>query len=339
MCWEELTHSYNESGIVLALGAGVSVGVRPSTALPNWAELLDRLTSELTDSGVQLPNYRELVRHGLTLPVVASIVEEFSPDREKFVERVRSALYRHFPFAGGVWKTNRRDFVQYVRESNPTLHSVASLCAVSTGEGRYNPNPKIRGIVNFNLDALLQAYVYSRFAKPLLRTIERASASSSANRINVYHVHGFLRFDEKAGDPTKEAGDAVVFTEQDYYDFFNDQTGLFTYTMFYLLREATFLFIGLSMQDENIRRMLHISKKERVQAFKKEKEAPKRIREKTSRHFAILRHSEKPRLDEAIERSLLPLGTRVLWVDDWDEIPKRVRALYESTGDHWDAVS
>src|SRR6185437_9069910 len=97
-------------------------------------------------------------------------------------------------------------------------------------------NSLIHGIVTFNLDALLQAYVRARYGRHLLRTTERASAGKKPHTISLYHMHGHLRFDEMAGDLTKEAPDAVVLTEQDYFDFFNNPNSMFNYTFLYLLR-------------------------------------------------------------------------------------------------------
>lgn len=221
------------------------------------------------------------------------------------------------------------------------MHAVATLCAVPAVEGearRYAPNARIRGVVTFNLDGLLQAYVYARFEKRLLRTIERASATSSAHKISVYHMHGFLRFDLKAGDRSKEAPDSVILTEQDYFNFFNDPTSLFNYTFLYLLREAPCLFIGLSMQDENIRRMLHLSRQERVKALISEGVSPSEAGDRALRHFAVLRRGDVSCNEEAMTHSLARLGTSVLWVDRWDEIPERLRSLYESTGGRWEIV-
>ncbi len=336
MSWELLRESYKEDGIVLALGAGVSVGA----GLPNWTTLLKHLAADFAAGGRPL-DYDQLIGHGLTLPILASLFEEYSLDRNEFVARVRQTLYKDFPFfPGSVSKENRREFGRFVREKSPTLHAVASLCAVpKAGTNRYEPNPLIRGVVTFNLDALLQAYVYARFEKRLLRTVERASASSSANKISIYHMHGFLRFDRKAGDLSKESPDTVVLTEQDYFNFFNDPTSLFNYTFLYLLREATCLFVGLSMQDENIRRMLHLSKMERVRALMSEGVPANEARQRSLRHFALMKHGEIPSVDEAIQQSLLPLGTRVLWVDDFAEIPEELRAMYESAGDNWSDVT
>jgi hypothetical protein len=231
MSWESLREAYEEHGIVLALGAGVS----QTSDLPNWEELLERVTDSIETSDDEL--FRELRNQGLPLPVIASILEERCSKRTEFVERVRDALYDEFSFyPNGVPKDDPEAIVRHVHEKNSTLRAVASLCAVRR-QGAYAPNPRIRAVVTFNLDAILQAYVRRRYKTRLLRTIERPSASSTPGRISVYHMHGYLRFDRKAGKRTKEAADSVVLTEQDYFDFFNDPTSLFNYTFLYLLRE------------------------------------------------------------------------------------------------------
>ena len=151
-------------------------------------------------------------------------------------------------------------------------------------------------------------------------------------------MHGYLRFDRKAGEQTKEAADSVVLVEQDYFDFFNDPISLFNYTFLYLLREYPCVFVGLSMQDENIRRLLHFSKLERLRAFEAEGKKEKNVRDKLIRHFAILLRHARSRVDEAIEDSLDPLGTKVLWIDSFAEIPARLADMYNAAGDDWARV-
>jgi hypothetical protein len=56
------------------------------------------------------------------------------------------------------------------------------------------------------------------------------------------------------------------------------------------------------------------------------------------RHFAILKRNDVREVDEAIEESLLPLGTTTLWIDDYPEIESRLEQLYEATGDSWALV-
>ncbi len=295
-----------------------------------------RLSVDLLAGGTELDGLRQF---GFTLPAIAGILRSRCPSDNDFAEKVRQALYRDFPFfPGGVGKTNRSEFVQYMKGNNPTLRAIASLCAMRYPGGRlFSCNPGIRAIVTFNLDALLQAYVYARYEKRLLRTVERASASHDPNKISIYHMHGFLRFDDKRGDATKEAADKLVFTEHAYFDFFNSPTSMFNYTFLHLLREVPCLFMGLSMQDENIRRLLHYSRRERIRSLCEEGAPLGRAEAKSLRHFAVLKsHSEI--LDPLVECSLGQLGVTVLWVKNFEEVPDQLADMYESAGMEWTLV-
>ncbi len=333
MSWNKLRDTYRKHGIFLALGAGVSIG----SQLPNWRDLLKRLVSNQIDNGNN--NLFNDFENWLSLPAIASLLERHSLNRNEFIEQARKALYQNFPYYPiGITKNNRRRFVNSIQETNSTLQSVASLCAVRQPNSRtYMANKRIQAIVTFNLDALVQAYVYARYEKRLLRTIERPSASRRPDKINIYHMHGFLRFDKKAGDPSKEAPDSAILTEQDYFDFFNEPTSLFNYTFLYLLREYSCLFIGLSMQDDNIRRLLHYSKKERDKAYKREGKTLDNG-DNILRHYAVLKRSGKVHVNKAIENTLKPLGTRILWVDDYREIPSQLESTYESVYENWKDV-
>jgi SIR2-like domain len=334
---DELEERYQKGGLVLALGAGVSKDCK----LPTWPELLSRLAARnFGEGGVSL--CRQLTDDGYSFPAIASMLEAKSPSSSDFSELIRQELYREFRFfPDGITEENRQDFIQFVNDNNPTLRAVASLLARrNDGEPAYVPNPFIHAVVNFNLDAVLQAYVRARcYPDRILRTIERPSAGSKQGLVNVYHMHGFLRFDKKhIRNPKKEAPDLRVFTEQEYYDFFNQPNSLFNYTFLYLLREWSCLFIGMSMKDDNIRRLLHYSKTERVQSHAREGRSADKAERKSTRHFAILRRSSEE-LDHLTETSLERLGTRILWVTDYrKEIPQLLAHVYESTGGDWQAV-
>ncbi|MGK5114449.1 SIR2 family protein [Geodermatophilus sp. CPCC 205506] len=336
MNWDHLKETYVKHGIVVVLGAGVSVG----SGLPTWSGLLERIADRVEDEG-GTDFVRELQSCHVPLQVIASVLEERCGDREEFVAIVREALYSEFPFfPGPINHDVRAELVQHVQLNNVTLQAVASLCAMRDSEhARYSPNPQVHAVVTSNLDNVLQEYVRGRYGVSLLRTIDRASAQAIVGRTNVYHMHGFTRFDPKAADPAKNAPDAVVLTEQDYYDFFGSPTSLFNYTFLYLLREWSFLFIGSSMQDENIRRLLHVSKLERVHGHQNERKLePDEIRRQVQRHFAILKHSSVPRVDDAVEASLRPLGTSVVWINDHKELKPKLQELYEAAGLSWELV-
>jgi len=91
------------------------------------------------------------------------------------------------------------------------------------------------------------------------------------NHIPVYYMHGYLRFDKRSfWKPKKEAPDVRVLTEQEYYDFVNRPTLIYTYTYLHLLRGHPCMFVGMSLLDDNIRRLLHHSLTERIDGHKRE---------------------------------------------------------------------
>jgi hypothetical protein len=330
-----LESAYRDRGVVLVLGAGVSRG----SGIPTWLELIERLAvRQYGERGRTLVG--ELLRSGHTLAAIASILEDASGHRELFTDRIRDALYEDFPFyKKGLDSDAREQLVEHVHTRNPTLRAVAAFCTKpASGAGLYVPNPRVRAVVNFNLDAILRAYLRARYHTGILRTIERPSAGSSRRRTHMYHMHGFLVFHrEGIRDLQEEAPDARVFTEQEYFDFFNSPNALFNYTFLYLLREHPCVFIGMSMRDDNIRRMLHYSVSERRLSFEREGRA--NVEEnRTIRHYAILPSSASAEADELAARALLRLGVRPVWITHFAEIPAQLQTIYESVGDKWSPV-
>jgi hypothetical protein len=55
MTWKRLRHVYEEDGVVLVLGSGVSL----CSGLPNWENLLQRLLANCPNAGQNL--FRELL--------------------------------------------------------------------------------------------------------------------------------------------------------------------------------------------------------------------------------------------------------------------------------------
>jgi hypothetical protein len=336
MDWNQFRQVYRKHGIVLVLGAGVSFG----SGLPTWEGLLEAVAEGL-DGSDHGRLFRDLRSGGVPLPVIANVLEERSGTRGEFIRRIREALYSRFPFfPEGVTEDNGEALVEHVRANNLTMRCVAGLLVMpERGESTYTPNPLVHAVVTFNLDGVLQEYVKARYSKPLLRTIDRASAQLVARRTSIYHMHGFLRFDKKAENLAKNSPDLVVLTEQDYFNYFGDPTSLFNYTFLYVLRESSCLFIGLSMQDENIRRLLHVSRRERMQGLRAEgNRTAVQIEQELQRHVAILKRSGAPHVDRAVEESLHPLGTAVLWIDNHAEHEARLRQLYSTASSSWNVV-
>jgi hypothetical protein len=354
---EALKGAYIQDGIALVLGAGVS---RDSN-IPSWNDLL-RVMVKNHVKGADDNTFNRLVKNNLSLTAIASLLEEHCGSRHDFVEAVRETLYDDFPFKNmKVDKYNRGEFLRFIQKgevgdglgkdgvkyrSNSTLRSIGALCTVRRMEkdrrGKLTPrnftNPHIRSIVTLNMDALLQTYVSAFSTKRLVRTVERPSAKPYSERINLYHMHGYLHFDSSERSNKRDSTEAVVLTEQDYYNFFNQPNSMFNYTFLYLLREHPCLFIGLSMQDENIRRLLHYSKLERMQALANKlgisiEALGKRkalMEKEITRHFVVLQRNRDPQVNLANEETLGALGVKILWLNSYAGIRGLVKSLYTS---------
>lgn len=322
--WNQLKKRYEERGLVLALGAGVSIGCK----LPSWEELLLRVGKECLGEGGRRA-VQELLASGTTLPAIAGVLDSKCPKGVRFLDLLADALYRNFPIRNTI-KTAAQEhkLVRFVQMNNRTMQAVAAFCARTSSGGEFVANERVHAVVTFNVDSVLRAYAHCRYRSYLFGTIESPTQIRRVGRIPIYQMHGFLRFDQKQ----RRAGDEpvrCVFTEGEYFDFFNRPHSVFNYTFLYLLREFNCLFIGMSMHDENIRRLLHYSTSERRDRFAAKGDEDSRRR--ALRHFAILKRSNSIMLDDLTDTSLKTLGTRVLWIDDFDEIPDRLAFVYSQT--------
>lgn len=323
--WQALQMTYERKGLVLVLGAGVSVG----SGVPAWDELLARL-AEGALGGTAV--YEELRVRGFSQTAVAGALEQLYGSRQSFIAALKNKLYDSLPFtkAPEPETDSATEFVNHICTNNSTLRAVAAFC--SSFSGGYLPNRRVPCVVSFNLDSLLETFTTLRYGRQLMRTIDHAAVATAPSYISSYHVHGYIPF----GHSLRETSTNVVLTEQDYFDFFGNPLSVFTYTFLHLLREHSCLFVGMSMRDDNVRRLLHYSARERRTAFSivagslSEKDV-------TRRHYAILARSSDS-TDEVIEKALITLGVRTLWLDSYDQLPDYLAFVYEGGSESWKAV-
>jgi hypothetical protein len=334
--WARLVNAYQREGIFLVLGAGVSY----KSGLPNWSQLLRGVYRHQEQHRKSLPKGLEQ----LPAPVLASLLEEDAGSRGKFVEDVRDILWKKFPLRHltPIDADTASDFATQMDAQNPTLRAISAICTMLTEKRRFRPNPHVQAVVTFNLDNLLQLHSRAKYGEwssrhPsrsfILRSVERPSAGSVRTKTPVYHLHGMIRIDKEINQTEKHAPDLMVLTEQDFFDTFNKPTQASNYVFLHLLREHTAIFVGLSMQDENLRRLLHYSKMERVRSYATEhpEETDDQLSARARRHVALLVRDEDKEVNRAREATLSPLGVRVLWLTGHEEIPSRLSGLYEST--------
>ena len=329
-----LRWAWKQKHLVLFLGAGVSIPY----GVPSWKNLVLELLFEQVEHTRRLgniwPHYRRALASWMTdyfdySPLVlARMVERDLRKRAKrkgapqtvdgeqiFLEKLRTQLYAQ---------------CKPPRSQRTTLQAIADLIKRSRGN--------IRCVVSFNFDGLLEEELEKRRI-PTISIVDGTRQHSGSFRI--IHPHGFV---PREGPIERTR---LVFTEDDYHKL--------TETVFHWglseivseLRHSTVLFIGLSMSDPSLRRLLdatrnsdippHWQLQTRHQVHDHEQLAAINDVANRARHWGeILGYNEQkdpPQLAQALndvlrqadtyDRALFEtMGVKTIWLESFDDIPK-----------------
>jgi hypothetical protein len=276
---EELKELYRNDNLCLFIGAGVSI----SCGLPSWHQLAEKVVvrtwptaSHFSAAFDNLPHVFARRYMSRQSPLdLMRAVREHLGD--KFNDTVFDALYDKAP---------------------ATSDLVAAL-----GEMR-----RVRRICCFNFDDLLEDALIKQEIRPLT---EGDEYDALTRQPLVFHPHGFLprtNWQESRRKP-------IVLSEDDYHDLYADPYSWANLVQLGLLMNHSALFVGCSLTDPNMRRLLDAFKgthfRHKHYGFFEEPET-------VNYGWAI---SESPAFRSWAERGLLDRGVTPLWVNDFAEIP------------------
>jgi SIR2-like domain len=139
-------------------------------------------------------------------------------------------------------------------------------------------------------------------------------------KLSIYHVHGYLPPIEELVDKNHE--EALVFNENSYHSQFYDYYSWSNMLLLNAFCDSHCIFIGCSMIDPNMRRLLEFSQK----------------RIPGNRHFVFLKlenNSEddfelniaRNKIIKTQENTLLELGVEVIWYKEYSDIPLKINQL------------
>jgi hypothetical protein len=257
--YNNLIGAARSEGLVLFVGAGIN-----TKKCPIWTDLVASLFSEALDSGIfgrlterDRSNLAEWVQneHGLNYEEIAELTKfAFGRANDKKLKKV---LYKG---AG---------------QQSDLLTAVAELCA--------SDQRIVRAVVTYNFDDYLEQEVerVSREResqvsehKPLRifvhyadRTREYSSTGDPPKAqderdptnqpLRLYHVHGYIpRQDLRESEQSRE----VIFSQEEYYLNMLRPHSWQTTTQLHFLRNYNCLFVGVSLTDINMSRLLSYSR-------------------------------------------------------------------------------
>lgn len=309
---EQLHIQYKNDNVVLFLGAGASSEAKIAT----WDNLISELFVALIDK-----------------QLYANHIHMEEKDKKKIVREV-IAQNGNSPLLQTRFLRNgfENDFENLVREilykdsvdSSKLLKEIAQLCIPNRGK------LGIRAIINYNFDDLVERNLKKLRVK--YHSIYGEGMIPEMDEIGIYHVHGFLPQEKDNYENLTKS--LLVFSEEGYHKLMLEPYNWANINQLTYMMNNTCLFIGLSMTDPNLRRLLEIAaqKKKEINEDCQHYVIMRRFRIKEKVETKSIKSFE--RVNEALQESFFKeLGVNVIWIDEFDEIPillKQIKGDYEN---------
>ncbi len=340
---------YENDGLVLFLGAGVSL----QSGIPNWRCLAERVLRKLGRDYCEVETAFPSLIAQFDL---ASHLASLRAGNTEFIRLLYECLYQDLESKELIeripWQMKKqcgwKDWPRIVDSlrKNRTLEVIGDLLIVD-GKGGLKPNPQIHAVLTTNTDNLLEIYCYAKTwrRRPIVTMVDRASVGDHPDTIPIHHLHGSL--DVRGENFLKtELSQCLlpdlVFRESDYYDAIANPSAFVNHTPQSYFRQFNVLFVGTSLEDQNIRRWLYQSYRERLSDRTKYlrewhkhdyKDAEYEAALESVRHFWLRPATERvggcdrPVPRDIVELSMRNLGVQLVWCDDYSEMQNHIREL------------
>ena len=280
-------NDFNRYNSVLFLGAGVSA----SANLPDWKSLLRKMIQN--EDVIKANDFDEIYKEmDCSNLMTARYIQKGlnSSDSVNMAERLRGIFYSH----------NKRYESELVSE----------ICNMILKQN------KIRSVITYNYDTIIEDSIRLRGRRCF--SVYRNNRDED-NSFPIYHVHGVV-FPEVKSNQTEE----VILSEEDYHRVYTEVFDWSNVEQLHALTRCTCFFIGLSMKDPNLRRLLEIAKRYSGNAV---------------RHYVFLERKsftddiKKSEVDFQIRENIMAdLGLNVIWYkgnDNHIELPELLKQFHE----------
>lgn len=287
-----------DNQLTLVCGAGIS----RDSSIPDWNELLVNILNEaFFKENLNIPQSKVLAEDLISLMPQSNLILGkylrlvLKDDFEKVVQKHLYSYYNQDRDFESSMMVQGQEIINYALETN-MMKAIVELA-----------RPKRRGkclesIITFNFDDLIECALSKNNIEYC--PIWKEGQIYGMDALPIFHVHGFLPNQREIDSPN------LVFSEEAYHSQFIDP-----YSWSNLIQLNTFsanicLFVGLSLSDPNLRRLLDISWR----------------RNQRCKHYIIMRKApQKNRTNEIatmlFEQDANSLGLNVIWCSDFSEIP------------------
>lgn len=264
--------AFQSNRVTLFIGAGVSKDAQ----LVDWFQLQNELLNDdKNNASINLTEIQQVDRNSdiISGRYIKSVITGFDGwhSGKRFDKKIKSVLYSQSP-------------------------QPSKLIDAITQMARCN---NVESIITYNYDDLLESNFGSMIPN---RPIYEGGRTSLIEK-PVYHIHGYA----PQGD---NSCSRLVFCEEDYHEQYKNSFLWSNNEQLHALNRNTCLFIGLSMLDPNLRRLLDFSSN----SYPNESSAP---------HYAFMKRETGVRMEVNYhtEKVLHNIGVNVVWYDNYSDLP------------------
>lgn len=256
----------------LFIGAGLSC----SLGVPNWLKLLKNLHNRVRRKVGGYPIFRSIKKDSNGSYLITARYLNDAADKNKlaFVSEIRKLLYKKATL------------------KSKLLDAVIDLLKLN----------RIGEVITYNYDTLLEQRMTS---EEIMNSPVDGRNRRVKNAIPVMHVHGVIDPKDNTFD------DNVVLSEDEYHQLYRDSYHWANVAQLYALTHTTCIFVGLSMTDPSLRRLLDIAYQQGSQDVD---------------HYAFLIRSDFECHKET-EDIFSQMGVNIIWCEDRDDVPKQIERL------------
>jgi SIR2-like domain len=327
-----LLQAHLDDNLVLVLGAGVSI----ERGLLSWQKLLQELLLKTiqASSDDTAPQSR----------VLAGLFQEiFQPNALVSARYLQNSFRKQHPNDPIAFLQTVRDTLYRGLDANKETALFTEIRKLCMAVGR---QPNLKAIITYNYDDLLEEELKRRGNDLRFRSIYEPGVHPAADELPIYHPHGFLPRDGKLTESNR-----VVLSEDYYHEQYGDVYRWSNLVQIDQFQHGNCLFIGSSLTDPNLRRLLDIAKKLRgrdeIQHYCiRRRYPPEEV--KSSLDHVLKDHPQietdkiKAELDakDALrylvklmetydEEDSRSFGIGVVWVDEYSQAPDVLRKIRE----------
>lgn len=293
---DDARYAYIENHCTFFLGAGVSM----DAGGPSWKELLEKILKRFKRIGKRTDFDRVYDACGFS-PI---ILGRYATSTEKGLDNISDYLQR---------------YVLYRNVNPDNSELINAICEAVIGPPKDEHICAVGGldsIITYNYDDMVETALKKKGVSAARIYLK---SRSRKDEFPVYHVHGLI--------PQEDHGivSSLILSEREYHEVYKESFNWSNIEQLHALDRNTCFFIGMSMTDPNLRRLLDISRTGS---------------DKESRHFAFLKREDLFKPEEVekneshfntIESQLNELGVQVIWYKNHNEVPEMLRKIISSS--------